>query len=92
MHATESTSSHEGTGNAGGLQTCFNILTAFLGAGILALPATFGLIGFVGGTVGMIICASANIYTVQLQIDSKTKLGRPITNYAELGLSVLSDR
>lgn len=28
-------------GDSGNLQTCFNILTAFMGGGLLAIPATF---------------------------------------------------
>ena len=55
-----------GPGDAGNLQTFFNILTAFFGAAILAFPATFEKIGIIGGIIGMIIVGILNIYTMQL--------------------------
>lgn len=62
------------TGNASSLQTSFNMLKVFIGIGILATPASFKLIGLVGGVVGMITVGLLNMYTMQLQIQSKVKL------------------
>ena len=55
-----------GPGEASNLQTFFNLISSFLGAGILALPAAFEKVGMAGGIVGMIFIGTLNVYTMQL--------------------------
>ena len=50
------------------------MLKVFIGIGILATPASFRLIGLVGGVLGMCLVGFLNMYTMQLQIASKVKL------------------
>ena len=56
------------TGNVGTFQTGFNMLKVFIGIGLLATPASFKLVGFVGGNVGMILIGIVAMYTMKLQI------------------------
>ena len=79
------------TGDVGTLQAFFNMIKVFVGIGILATPASFKLIGVVGGSVGMIIVGLLATYTMKLQIDSKMKIPGQITSYSELGEKALGD-
>ena len=80
------------TGNVGSFQTAFNMLKVFIGIGILATPASFRLIGILGGIVGMVLVGVLNVYTMKLQIASKLKFGnKSINNYSELGAAALGD-
>ena len=49
------------------------MIKVFVGIGILATPASFKLIGVIGGSAGMIIVGLLATYTMKLQIDSKMK-------------------
>jgi len=64
----------------------FNMLKVFIGIGILATPASFGQIGLVGGTLGMILIGVVAAYTMMLQIAATKKVtDQTVTNYSELG-------
>ena len=64
----------------------FNMLKVFIGIGILATPASFGQIGLVGGTLGMILIGIVAAYTMMLQIAATKKVtDQTVTNYSELG-------
>ena len=52
----------------------FNMLKVFIGIGILATPASFGQIGLVGGTLGMIMIGIVAAYTMMLQIAATKKV------------------
>lgn len=54
------------TGNVGAFQTGFNMLKVFVGIGILATPASFRLIGILGGIIGMCLVGILNMYTMKL--------------------------
>ena len=62
------------TGNVGTSQTMFNMLKVFIGIGILATPASFGQIGLVGGTMGMVLIGVVAAYTMMLQIAATKKV------------------
>ena len=62
------------TGNVGTFQTGFNMLKVFIGIGLLATPASFKLVGFVGGNVGMILIGIVAMYTMKLQILATQKV------------------
>ena len=68
------------------------MLTAFMGAGALALPATFHKTGIVGGIVGFAFVGIINIYTMIILVYAKRKLARPISSYKDLSMLVLSDK
>ena len=78
-------------GDSGNLATFFNLLTAFIGAGALAIPATFQQTGIIGGVIGLIFVGIINIYTMILLVYAKHRLARPITSYTDLSMFVLSD-
>ena len=67
------------------------MIKVFVGIGILATPASFKLIGVIGGSVGMIIVGLLATYTMKLQIDSKMKIPGQISSYSELGEKALGD-
>ena len=67
-------------------------MKVFVGIGILATPASFALIGVVGGCLGMIFIGSCNMYTMKLQIAAKLKIREPISSYSDLGEAVLGQR
>ena len=70
----------------------FNMLKVFIGIGILATPASFGQIGLVGGTFGMILIGIVATYTMMLQIAATKKVTDvPVSNYSELGMAVLGN-
>ena len=70
----------------------FNMLKVFIGIGILATPASFGQIGLVGGTLGMIMIGIVATYTMMLQIAATKKVTDvSVSNYSELGMAVLGD-
>ena len=54
------------TGNVSAFQTSFNMVKVFVGIGILATPASFKLIGLLGGSIGMILVGALNTYTMKL--------------------------
>ena len=71
----------------------FNMLKVFIGIGILATPASFGQIGLIGGTVGMVVIGIIATYTMMLQIAATKKVtNTPVTNYSELGMAVLGNK
>ena len=78
-------------GDSGNVATFFNLLTAFVGAGALAIPATFAQTGIIGGVAGLVFVGVINVYTMILLVRAKHRLARPITSYTALSLFVLSD-
>ena len=70
------------------------MLKVFMGIGILATPASFQLVGIVGGFVGMTIIGSLNMYTMKLQIAAKLKVQneKEIISYSDLGNAVLGNK
>ena len=53
-------------GNVSTLQTMFNVLKVFLGIGIMTTPASFKLVGLVGGSVLICIIGVVACYTMML--------------------------
>lgn len=64
----------------------------FLGIGILATPAAFGQMGLAGGIIGLVIIGIMNMYTMQLQIESKLKVNANIVSYSDLSGVVLGPK
>lgn len=87
IKTAKSASQSEGTitGNVGTCQTIFNMLKVFIGIGVLATPASFKLVGILGGNIGMILIGSVAIYTMLLQIEAVKMAPTPVANYSELG-------
>ena len=61
------------------------MLKVFIGIGVLATPASFKLVGILGGNIGMILIGSVAIYTMLLQIEAVKMAPTPVANYSELG-------
>lgn len=48
--------------------TAFHNVTAMLGAGVLALPSTFAILGWAGGTVALLVSLGISWYTFGLLV------------------------
>ncbi|XP_039016055.1 amino acid transporter ANT1-like [Hibiscus syriacus] len=81
-------------GTASKLQTIGNILVSIVGTGVLGLPYSFRVAGWLAGSLGAIIVGSATFYCMLLLIECRHKLAseeelKGTTTYGDLGFRCL---
>jgi amino acid permease len=63
--------------------TWYLVITAVIGSGVLSLPYSLAMLGWVAGVALILLCAWITLYTSQLLADCHIVEGRRMRSYIE---------
>lgn len=89
----ESEVDEEGVRRTGGVwSTWYLVITAVIGSGVLSLPYSLAMLGWVAGVALILLCAWITLYTSQLLADCHIVEGRRMRSYIEQVHKVMGRR
>ena len=69
-----------------------HVITAVIGAGVLTLPSAMASLGYVGGTLTIVLAGLVTLYTAQLLADLYIINGKRQRTYTQMVLTCFGRR
>jgi proton-coupled amino acid transporter len=70
---------------------CFHIITAIIGAGVLGLPHSLSMLGWLGGSIALVVFCGVTLWCSFMLSDMYEVDGRKHGTYGDAVISVLGE-